>query len=153
MSKGYLFFISDAVHAHRCASDAHRYASAKIGAWPTLVWMHNSGLEVLTRLSMWKPKTLPTFRVCKFICDASGPNIWLWLIPYSSDGLQWPHAAHPGQTKSKKFFHNSTFKSPGAWMSLRKVILVKLQLSLSVSIHFSLFLCHDGSRVRVRHIN
>ena len=117
------------------------------------VWMHNSGLEVLTRLSMWKPKSLPTFRVCKFICDASGPNIWLWLIPYSSDGLQWPHAAHPGQTKSKKFFQNSTFKSPGAWMSLRKVILVKLQLSLSVSIHFSLFLCHDGSRVRVRHIN
>ena len=31
------FFISDAVHAHRCASDAHRCASAKIGAWPTLV--------------------------------------------------------------------------------------------------------------------
>ena len=36
MSKGYLFFISDAVHAHRCASDAHRCASAKIGLWPTL---------------------------------------------------------------------------------------------------------------------
>ena len=39
MSKGYLFFISDAVHAHRCASDAHRCASAKIGAWPTLISM------------------------------------------------------------------------------------------------------------------
>ena len=37
MSKGYLFFISDAVHAHRCASDAHRCTSAKIGAWPTLI--------------------------------------------------------------------------------------------------------------------
>ena len=30
MSKGYLFFISDAVHAHWCAS-------AKIGAWPALL--------------------------------------------------------------------------------------------------------------------
>ena len=37
MSKGYLFSISDAVQAHWCASDAHRCASAKIGAWPTLV--------------------------------------------------------------------------------------------------------------------
>ena len=28
MSKGYLFFISDAAHAHRCASDAHQQKSA-----------------------------------------------------------------------------------------------------------------------------
>ena len=32
-----IFFTIDAVYAHWCASDAHRCASAKIGAWPALV--------------------------------------------------------------------------------------------------------------------
>ena len=42
--QGLIFFISDAEYAHRCASDAHRCASAKIGAWPALVstqWQYN----------------------------------------------------------------------------------------------------------------
>ena len=34
-----IFFTIDAVYAHWCASDAHRCASASIGAWPTLIWI------------------------------------------------------------------------------------------------------------------
>ena len=37
VKKRWFFFTIDAVYAHWCASDAHRCASAKIGAWPTLV--------------------------------------------------------------------------------------------------------------------
>ena len=35
-----IFFTIDAVYAHWCASDAHRCASAKIGAWPALFQTH-----------------------------------------------------------------------------------------------------------------
>ena len=37
VKKRWFFFTIDAVYAHWCASDAHRCASAKIGAWPTLI--------------------------------------------------------------------------------------------------------------------
>ena len=40
VKKRWFFFTIDAVYAHWCASDAHRCASAKIGAWPTLVLIH-----------------------------------------------------------------------------------------------------------------
>ena len=39
VKKRWFFFTIDAVYAHWCASDAHRCASAKIGAWPTLIHM------------------------------------------------------------------------------------------------------------------
>ena len=37
VKKRWFFFTIDAVYAHWCASDAHRCASAKIGAWPALI--------------------------------------------------------------------------------------------------------------------
>ena len=40
VKKRWFFFTIDAVYAHWCASDAHRCASAKIGAWPALVLLH-----------------------------------------------------------------------------------------------------------------
>ena len=39
VKKRWFFFTIDAVYAHWCASDAHRCASAKIGAWPTLLYI------------------------------------------------------------------------------------------------------------------
>ena len=33
-----IFFIGDAEYAHRCASDAYRCASAKLGTWPALLF-------------------------------------------------------------------------------------------------------------------
>ena len=41
VKKRWFFFTIDAVYAHWCASDAHRCASAKIGAWPTLITISN----------------------------------------------------------------------------------------------------------------
>ena len=50
VKKIWFFFTIDAVYAHWCASDAHRCASAKIGAWPTLVSTSNCfSLIVLTK--------------------------------------------------------------------------------------------------------
>ena len=44
VKKRWFFFTIDAVYAHWCASDAHRCASAKIGAWPSLVQTLNTSL-------------------------------------------------------------------------------------------------------------
>ena len=50
--KVYYFLLFDAVHAHQCASDAHRCASAKIGAWPAL--NTNTVINALPHLSLPK---------------------------------------------------------------------------------------------------
>ena len=74
VKKRWFFFTIDAVYAHWCASDAHRCASAKIGAWPSLVEtlfgrmpfehafsLHGSSLNLSTFLNFLG------FRVLRFV--------------------------------------------------------------------------------------
>ena len=49
VKKRWFFFTIDAVYAHWCASDAHRCASAKIGAWPSLIQIHIRNWDDLLR--------------------------------------------------------------------------------------------------------
>ena len=53
-----MFFTIDAVYAHLCASDAHRCASEKIGAWPSLIQTH--GLSNQAR----KPQSYASSKLC-----------------------------------------------------------------------------------------
>ena len=58
VKKRWFFFTIDAVYAHWCASDAHRCASAKIGAWPALVSKPFQGQELswlLGHLVVYQP--------------------------------------------------------------------------------------------------
>ena len=67
--KVYSFLLFDAVHAHQCASDAHRCTSAKLGAWPSLQWtlscVHCVQFEDSFENAHWrKVKQVQPVRLC-----------------------------------------------------------------------------------------
>ena len=120
VKKRWFFFTIDAVYAHWCASDAHRCASAKIGAWPTLILSHNSKV---------------------FTAKKGGPGI-MWFSIFGADRSEEVDSyAQPVnrtwlsiQNQGHILCHTLTLRTRLSWLThifnLKYVILVSVSSSL-----------------------